>query len=772
MAIRKLFSLFDASSRQRRDEFDRLMSKADSLRDSGDFSRAVDAYGEVLKFEPGATEVRVQLGNMAKDTGQFDLAMESYRQAVVELGSKLKSGSAAVRDEVQGALADVHCQLGHLQKRLGNPKAALEAFRASRKLAERADVDYELKYLEATIDDILMAGGRPSIEGLSSVRPQGVPAGIVATIAADELFNAPVTNLSVRSSACQCPCWSSLFAPAEPGWVECSSCGTRYSMRTVYLNDNAMRILAAPLVVSSGELAAVAGTLNVSLAGKSVALVNTKLEGATPEGWQVQTLEAYSNGIADRGLPRLSYDVIMVPQLSYAISDTHGLIEDCFRLLKPNGVLVVGFSANPAGLSRWAASFDGGKEKPEAEGIYAVERGHRFYDFNPETVMGLLRIEGRGASLLGRCTRGAHCWVAVSKAASMSMGVMSGIGDASWSFMFAEAVRKKYDAEKVVLHIHDSGDFRARRSNNMLARFSFINELAGSRFDIHASPPMDDATGHINYHPGGPSRLDSTDEFDYRLVFNTYLEHGWSADQICARFELDPKAVDYNFFEKYIEKEDDLRGYNRMKQYVGEDYIVFHFGATKDNSEVGLNRGEIWTPQDWIELGRKLHETYKVPIVIIGAAYDLDYGKKILSRTDDAFYYNTMGQLDITETLSVIMRARFIVSFPSGVGIVGPYLRVPTVIFWRDKANSYHPMHARAGFEPEFSHNWVPPDVLEAGTYYNAWYGTDTPASIHARITQNNWWDANPRLSAKGKVAGGKTAAGKAVSAKPRSSKA
>lgn len=752
MTVRKIITLFDTSARQRREEFGRLMREADSLRDAGSIAKAADAYSRALEIEPGATGVRVQLGNMAKDSEQFDLAMASYRQAAAEFEARLSSTRGGARANLERDLADVHCQMGHLHKRLGKPQAAMEAFRASLKVSARDDVQYEIKYLESTMDDMLMAGEGASIEGMLT-RPAGIPSGVVATISADDLFNAPVTSLRIRASAFQCPCWSALFAPAEPGWVECSSCGTRYSMRTTYLNDSAMRILPSHLTVSSGELSTVAETLGVALAGKITALVNCTLEGAAPKGSRIETLEAYSNGIADRGLPRMSYDVIVVPQLSYGVSDTHRLVEDCFRLLKPSGVLVIGFGANPSGVSRWLASFGTSKDKPGKEGIYTVDREKLFFDFNPETVMGLLRIEGRGASLVGRCARGTHSWVAVRKSSGMTMGVMSGIGDASWSFMFAEAVRNKFGAEKVVLHIHDSGDFRARRSNNMLARFSFIDELAGSRFDIHASPPMDDLTGHINYYPGGPSRLDSADEFDYRLVFNTYLEHGWSVEQICTRFELDPKDVDYNFFEKYIEKEDDLRGYNRLKHYVGEDYIVFHFGATKDNSEVGLNRGEIWTPQDWVELGRKLHDTYKVPIVIIGAAYDLDYGKKILSKTDDVFYYNTMGQIDITETLSVLKRARFIVSFPSGIGIVGPYLRVPTVIFWRDKANSYHPMHARAGFEPEFSYNWVPPDVLEAGTYYNAWYGTDTPTSIHAKITQGGWWDRNPRLAGKGKGA-------------------
>jgi hypothetical protein len=53
-------------------------------------------------------------------------------------------------------------------------------------------------------------------------------------------------------------------------------------------------------------------------------------------------------------------------------------------------------------------------------------------------------------------------------------------------------------------------------------------------------------------------------------------------------------------------------------------------------------------------------------------------------------------------------------------------------------------MHPRSGFEPEFSHNWVPPARLKDGSYYPAWYGTDTPESLFNVIVENNWWEGNP----------------------------
>jgi ADP-heptose:LPS heptosyltransferase len=250
---------------------------------------------------------------------------------------------------------------------------------------------------------------------------------------------------------------------------------------------------------------------------------------------------------------------------------------------------------------------------------------------------------------------------------------------------------------------------------------------------------MNDATGHLNYFPAGPSRVDDHEPFDYRLIFNTYLEHGWSYDRICQEMDINPADIDFNFWSEYEEAPTDLVALDRLKTLLGQGYIIFHLGAKLDNSEVGLNRGPIWTPQDWVDLGRHLNKAYGCRIALIGAAYDLEFAKEVMSKTSDDFYVNTIGQLDITETLALIQRARFIVSFPSGVGIVGPYMGVPTTIFWRPQDMPYHPLHERSGFAPEFSENWVPPAVMEAKRYFASWYGTDTPETIADKIATYGW---------------------------------
>jgi ADP-heptose:LPS heptosyltransferase len=278
----------------------------------------------------------------------------------------------------------------------------------------------------------------------------------------------------------------------------------------------------------------------------------------------------------------------------------------------------------------------------------------------------------------------------------------------------------------------------------MLARFGFVDDMVTSKFQVHANTPMDDRSGHLNYIPSGPVAVDGRDEFDYRLIVNTYLEHGQGYDRVCEALGLLEEDLDFDFFSDYDEKPEDMAAVDKVLHHVGQDYVVFYYGAEVDNTIGGLNRDEIWKPEDWNRLGRMVHEEFGLKIVVIGAPYDTSYANRILGANRDTFYYNAIGELDITETLALIQRSKFVVAFPAGVGIVGPYMRVPTVIFWRPKHMSYHVMHDRAGFRPEFATNWVPEPVLKAGGYYPAWYGEDTPDTIMEAVRKGGWAKRTP----------------------------
>ncbi len=742
MQFLKGFTTAFSSSSKAAAAFNEACQTADRLRDAGAPQRAIQYYEEALRYQPSNFDIRVQLGNMAKDCRQFELAENSYLQAVEGFQDRLAgSKRAAETTEIKKKIADVYCQLGHLFKDQNDAPTALDYYAASLAYSDSDHVLHEKKHLESIATDVIQFGGPAS----SKAKLPGTTASPLASLARhgsanrsqlielDSLFATPVQSVSVGKGSMQCICWSKEILIDTDAHALCAHCGTRYSPYAIYLNEHGLRAKSLLFPLSAETIGNILGSFGLQAPFGEVGIVNLDVAFLSEaDRTHIRPILADSGGITDRGTPRLSFDVVVVPNLSVGISNIYGFLADCRKLLKPSGKLIVGYTekggAGRADPSRAEANLGGNPQ-------------HLFFEFSSEALLNALQIEATNSAYLGTKSLAGRPWIGMRKSATMSMGVMSGIGDASWSFMFAEAVMKKYQSNGIELHIHHSGDFRAKRSNNMLARFSFVKELASSRFDIHAHPPMNDATGHINYIPSGPVPLSSADEFDYRLVFNTFFEHGWSVEQVCARFDLNLADIRYDFFEAYAEKADDLKALQRLGKLTGDDYIIFHYGATNTNTEEGLNRGEIWKPEDWNRLGRLLHDQFGCRIVVIGAVYDLDYSRRVLAQTTDDFYVNTIGQTDITETLALIRRARMIVSFPSGVGIVGPYLNVPTCIFWRPKDNPYHPLHPRSGFEREFAFNWVPPARLADGSYYHAWYGTDTPDSIFRHILDHKWWD-------------------------------
>jgi ADP-heptose:LPS heptosyltransferase len=417
------------------------------------------------------------------------------------------------------------------------------------------------------------------------------------------------------------------------------------------------------------------------------------------------------------------------------------VIKGCYDLLKPNGHLVVGLVAPFVDFTEF--SINAAKRWNEMPSSFCSTSGEKAGGFVFPTSKAirviaddLISESGSTAQIFGS---GRDRVLVIQKSPVIRAGIMSGIGDAVWSLVLAKAMMKKYGVKEIDLIVHDSADHRRKRSNALLERFSFVRNVEGARFDVHAAPPMNERTGHINYVASGPAPLQRNEPFDYRLIFNTYLEHGKSYQEICEKYELDTADICYDFWSEYREEAEDLGGMERLRAQIGNEFIVVHFGAKSDNTEVGLNRGGIWSKKDWIELCDGLYKKYNLKLVIVGAAYDLEYAREVLSETRADYFVNAIGQLDIVETIALMKRARFIVSFPSGIGIIGPYMGVKTLIFWRPQHLPYHPLHENSGFHEGFATSWVPPSVHKLKGYLDAWYSIDTPKTILQEIASRKW---------------------------------
>ncbi len=95
-----------------KDELAALISKGDQARDAGDQLAAAGYYRQALVIAPGRTDIRVQLGNMLKDSLCFAEAEAAYRHALSERPDD----------------GDIQLQLGHLYKMQGKRAEAIAAY--------------------------------------------------------------------------------------------------------------------------------------------------------------------------------------------------------------------------------------------------------------------------------------------------------------------------------------------------------------------------------------------------------------------------------------------------------------------------------------------------------------------------------------------------------------------------------------------------------------------------------------------------------------------
>ena len=60
----------------------KLIWRADKARDAGAHAEAAELYSRALDLTPARTDIRVQLGHMLKELGQYQAAEGAYRRGV------------------------------------------------------------------------------------------------------------------------------------------------------------------------------------------------------------------------------------------------------------------------------------------------------------------------------------------------------------------------------------------------------------------------------------------------------------------------------------------------------------------------------------------------------------------------------------------------------------------------------------------------------------------------------------------------------------------
>lgn len=301
----------------------------------------------------------------------------------------------------------------------------------------------------------------------------------------------------------------------------------------------------------------------------------------------------------------------------------------------------------------------------------------------------------------------------------------NGIGDVLWAFHKIEAVAGGEPIELIL-----AGDPRRDidwRAVPFVKRFPFVERVTVLDMPIllgERDEDKNDARGRYRYYPDG-----ERSGFHY-LVPNGALEKGvrledWLPDQ-----PINWNVVDQ--FDWTSTDKGDLLGRSL------HPFMCFYLGPESGNVDEGHNRGFLWEPRQWIELGLALREK-GFKIAVVGASYDRSYWERYVEpgvRQAAMKWHDFIGKLEIGETMALIRKARAFVSYQCGLGIFAHYLGQRVVMWWRPDGNSIHPERMVA-FDDRMKDAWINPRY--ADRYLGCLYQRESVADILTEMDRRGW---------------------------------
>jgi hypothetical protein len=310
----------------------------------------------------------------------------------------------------------------------------------------------------------------------------------------------------------------------------------------------------------------------------------------------------------------------------------------------------------------------------------------------------------------------------------------TGIGDSVWALHKIQGVAAKHGATEIDVGLVCGEQSKIEtRAIDFIQRFKFINSVRMcSGYSILKSPAFR-ADGCWNYIEDGFYRFRGEDWCV--LIPNEPLERGVRLEQwlpdIPIRWDI------WDDFE--ITNEEVMRAQEMRRPW--RPYVVFYPGPLDGNTVQGHNRDMLWKPQDWINLGQRIHNEFDHDIVTVGASYDASYYDTLLAPNlngTSGYWTNLIGKTNIGELFSVTLNARFVISYQAGVGIVSSYRGTPTGIFWRPKGNSIV-RDAMLSFDEGMASAWVNPEMLQHRKHLPLIYGKHDVDYIMHEVRNRLW---------------------------------
>jgi len=317
----------------------------------------------------------------------------------------------------------------------------------------------------------------------------------------------------------------------------------------------------------------------------------------------------------------------------------------------------------------------------------------------------------------------------------MNFLVPQGIGDIVWALFKIQSIRDVLDPGGTIdVRIACGGTSAIEtRALDFVRRFSFVSSAEMFVCRGLGNNPAIQPDGRYNYV------IDGWYEYDgvryCALIPNRTLEAGERLESWLPHY-----PINWGIFSQFRITDAERRVADRLADKLG-DYAVFYPGPLMGNTTSGHNRRSIWSPKDWRDLGRRVHDEFHLPIVAVGASYDASYYDILLRpmlNGDSQQWTDLIGGTSLGELWSITSRAKFVVSYQAGVGIVSTYLGTPTAIFWRAHGDSISP-EFYLSFDERMASAWVPPAMIASGSHLPLIYGRHDVGYILREVRDRRW---------------------------------
>lgn len=301
----------------------------------------------------------------------------------------------------------------------------------------------------------------------------------------------------------------------------------------------------------------------------------------------------------------------------------------------------------------------------------------------------------------------------------LKIALPAGIGDNLWIMTKIQSLLEQENADKVSFTVTRDP---LKRSADFLRSFSFTENVNYCEYDILEQPVVL-GNGCYNYTN---TQRNWQNKFDWFCQSNRWLEHGNRLEDWMPEWKINWNVMKDCYQIKDHEK--------KVASALKKPYCVFYLGPESGNTVCGHNCGPLWTPNNWLELGKLCKEDAGLNVIIVGATWDESYFQKYFSHMDFDCA-NLIGCTSINETISILKEAKFVIGYQSGIVIMCPFLNIKAGGFWRPYGNSISPDYF-ISFNERMAHGWVNPEILERGDWLPLIYGKCSPLSIFTYIKE------------------------------------